>query len=182
MNGARFAVFKAALYGLLAFNVVLFAVAGTVAQALDTAGWWVLLVLFDLESRAGPWTSRPRPRFVMRTLRILAAAGVAAAAFGYLQATAWLDAGNTCLWIAVVILLEAEVRAPVWAAAHRRGFTVTAVVLYSALGALVLAWVWKGAWLDAYDALLWLIAFGTLEMGLLQRPAPVCGPKPAPGA
>jgi small-conductance mechanosensitive channel len=163
------AVFRAALYGLLAFNVALFAVAGTFTQALDTAAWWILLVLFDLESRAAPWTSRALPRFLMRALRLLAAAGVAAAALGYLRAGEWLDAANACLWIAVVILLEAEVRKPEWAAAHRRGFTVTATVLYSALAALILAWGWKGAWLDAYDALLWLIAFGTLEMGLLRR-------------
>jgi hypothetical protein len=179
---SRFAIFRAALYGLLAFNVVLFADAGTFAQALDTAAWWLLLVLFDLESRAAAWTARPLPRFVMRALRILAAGGVAAAAIGYLRTAAWLDAGNACLWIAVVILLETEVRAPVWASAHRRGFVLTSVVLYSALGAFVLAWVWQAAWLDAYDALLWLIAFGTLEMGLLQRPASVREREPTPGA
>jgi hypothetical protein len=35
---------------------------------------------------------------------------------------------------------------------------------------MVLAWLWRGAWLDAYDALLWLIAFMVIEINILRLP------------
>jgi len=43
-----------------------------------------------------------------------------------------------------------------------------ATTLYAGLGALVLVWAWRGEWFDAYDALLWLIAFVTIEIDVLQ--------------
>ena len=38
---------------------------------------------------------------------------------------------------------------------------------YAGLLGLVLAWLLRGEWFDAYDAALWLAALATLEMGLL---------------
>ena len=90
------------------------------------------------------------------------------AAIGYAVQNEWLDAVNTALWIAVVVLLEFEVRSP-GAVARRRGwFTATATTLYAGLGALVLVWAWRGDWFDAYDAALWLTAFAMIEMDVLQ--------------
>ena len=104
----------------------------------------------------------------IRGLRLTAAAAVGAAAIGYAYQSEWLDAVNTGLWIAVVVLLEFEVRSP-GAVARRRGwFTVTATTLYAGLGALVLVWAWRGDWFDAYDAALWLTAFAMIEMDVLQ--------------
>ena len=49
----------------------------------------------------------------------------------------------------------------------RAVFSTVAVLLYGALAALVLIWAARGEWLDAYDALLWLIAFVTIELDLI---------------
>ncbi|MBX3676037.1 MAG: hypothetical protein KF853_03335 [Rhodocyclaceae bacterium] len=32
---------------------------------------------------------------------------------------------------------------------------------------LAVVWAWRGDWLDAWDALLWLVAFFAIEMNVL---------------
>ena len=56
---------------------------------------------------------------------------------------------------------------PAAVATHRQGFTTTAALLYTALGVLVVIWLARGEWMDAWDAALWLTAFSVLEMNLL---------------
>ena len=73
---------------------------------------------------------------------------------------------NSVLWIAVVILLEAEVRFPKLVSNARHAFAATAALLYGGLAVLVVLWAVNGLWFDAYDALLWLIAFATLELNI----------------
>ena len=85
----------------------------------------------------------------------------------------WLDAANLFLWIAVVTLLETEVRRPTALSAHRKAFTTTAVLLYAALGVLVVIWLARGEWMDAWDAALWLSAFGILELEVLRAEAKI---------
>lgn len=69
----------------------------------------------------------------------------------------------------MVALLEVEVRHAAAVARLRAWFARAAAALYSGLGALALAWIWQGEWFDAYDALLWLVAFVTLEINVLWR-------------
>jgi hypothetical protein len=59
------------------------------------------------------------------------------------------------------------VRLPQIVARARRAFAVTAATLYAGLGLLVVVWAADGAWFDAYDAALWLIAFATLELDVI---------------
>ena len=58
----------------------------------------------------------------MGAVRIAAVLAIGAAAIGYLHERAWLDALNAWLWIAVVVLLEFEVRKPDAVRAHRARF------------------------------------------------------------
>jgi CHASE2 domain-containing sensor protein len=90
------------------------------------------------------------------------------AALGYVYEGEWLDAVNSWLWIGVVVLLEFEVRYPRAVDRQRAWFAGVATTLYTGLAALVLVWAWRGEWFDAYDALLWLIAFVTIEIDVLQ--------------
>ena len=165
--------FKAGLYALLAWNTAVYAWSGTASEALDSSAWLVLLVSFELETGSGArgWTG------VLRGCRLAAAAALILATVGYVRDGEWLDAANMGLWVAVVALLEYEVRRPAAAARGRTALVAVALVLYSGLAALVLAWAWRGEWFDAYDALLWLAAFATIEMNLLKfaprRPARV---------
>jgi len=160
--------FKAAVFALLVVNTGIFLVSGTLSEGLDSIAWLALLALFELETgfgrvlRAGPAIA------AVHGVRFAALAAVGAAAMGFLYNNEWLDAANSGLWIAVVVLLEVEVRRPAAVAVHRALFTAAAATLYSGLGLLVLVWLWHGEWFDAYDAALWLVAFATIEMNVLE--------------
>lgn len=166
---SAYAWFKLCVIALLACNAVLFVLAGTANEALDSAAWFALLVLFELESAFALRLRHAHATAVIRGLRLAAALAIGLAAVGYLRDREWLDAANAWLWIAVVALLELEVRRPRSAAAHRPAFVLTAAALYGGLAAVAAAWAWRGEWFDAYDALLWLVAFVTLELDVLGR-------------
>ena len=156
------------MFALLVVNTGIFLVSGTLSEGLDSIAWLALLALFELETgfgrvlRAGPAIA------AVHGVRFAALAAVGAAAMGFLYNNEWLDAANSGLWIAVVVLLEVEVRRPAAVAVHRALFTAAAATLYSGLGLLVLVWLWHGEWFDAYDAALWLVAFATIEMNVLE--------------
>lgn len=159
-----YTAFKLTLFLLLAVDAVLFALDGTAAEGLDSVAWFVLLLLFELETAHAGWIPTRRAAAVVHAVRFAAGVAVVLAWLGYIRGQAWLDTANAGLWIAVVVLLEFKVR-------FGRGLAaldVLAALLYVSLGALVLVWAWRGEWFDAYDAALWLLAFATIEMNLLR--------------
>jgi hypothetical protein len=159
--------FKAAVFGLLAANTAAYVATGTATEALDSAAWLTLLLAFELETGLGGRFAERRLAAVLRGVRLAAAAAIFAAGIGYVLNGEWLDAANVGLWIAVVTLLESEVRYPAFLAAQRTRFTAVAATLYSGLAILVLVWLWQGDWFDAWDAALWLVAFVTIEINVL---------------
>jgi hypothetical protein len=160
------------VFALLACDTAYYLYAGTLSKGLDAAAWLVLLALFALETGFAVHITTPRTAIVMRTVRLTAAAGICVAGIGYVLEQDSLDVANTALWIAVVVLLEIEVRHPGAVARLRTEFTVTAATLYAGLAVLVLIWAWRGEWFDAYDAALWLVAFATIEMDVLAVASP----------
>ncbi len=170
------AVVKASLFAALAANLAIFAWRGEHTEALESAAWLALLLMFDLETRRPAWLHGVRRR-ALDGLRVAALAGILLAEVGYLRSADWLDAVNAALWIAVVLLLEFEVRQPVRAAQHRTGLQTAAGTLYAGLAVLVGAWAWRGEWFDAWDAALWLAAFVLLERNVLQRATVIAAPR-----
>lgn len=166
-----YAWFKAAVFALLVCNTAIYLAFGTASEALDAAAWLVLLALFELETGGGRF-QEARAAAILRGARLVAAAAIVAAAIGYVRGEEWLDAINLGLWIAVVALLELEIRYPHAVAAHRARFTAVATLLYSGLGVPVLVWAGRGEWFDAYDALLWLVAFATIEINVFRAARP----------
>jgi hypothetical protein len=161
--------FKAVLFLLLAVNTAYFAIYATASKGIDAAAWLTLFVLFEAETSFADRLSSARAKAALRLLRLVAAAGVFTATIGYVFEDNALDAVNSALWIAVVVLLELELRFPRVAARHRGIFGAAAVALYGGLGLLVALWALRGMWIDAYDAALWLTAFATLELDILRR-------------
>ena len=159
--------FNAAIFALLACNTAYYGIAGSRGEALDSSAWFALLLLFNVETRSGDSYRASRLAGVVRLARIAAAATVGAAAVQYVRDREWLDAANIGLWIAVVVLLEAELRYPQLVTKRRRWMTEIALLLYSGLLLLMLIWLWREAWMDAYDATLWLIAFAMIELDIL---------------
>lgn len=160
-------MFRAVLFALLAANTAYFAVTGTVSKAIDAGAWLLLLALFEAETRFGARLRSAPQKRVLRTARLVAGAAVVVAAVGYIFENNALDALNSALWIAVVVLLEVEVRYREAVQRVRLAFSSVAVCLYGALALVVVMWAVKSQWFDAYDALLWLVAFATLEVDLV---------------
>ena len=158
---------KLTVFALLACNAAVFSLAGTFTEALDAGAWLTLLALFELETGSGDRIRGRREAAIVHGARLIAAAAVVGAALGYVFDNGWLDAVNSALWIAVVVLLELEVRYPGTVKRHRSAFAASAATLYTGLAALVLVWACRSEWFDAYDALLWLIAFVTIELNVL---------------
>lgn len=162
-------MFKAAVFVLLTGNAGYFALTGANTKALDAGAWLMLLVLFEAETRYAARLRNTRVRFALRAARLVAAAVVVGAALGYVLADNVLDAINSAVWIAVVVLLEAQVRYPQAVARSRMTYAVLAATLYGALVVLVLVWAWRAEWFDAYDALLWIVAFAAIEHDAMAR-------------
>lgn len=170
---------KAIVYVLLASNTAVYGVSGTLNEALDSVAWLILLASFEFETRPGSGPARRSSAALLRGVRLAAAATILGAAAGYVRDGEWLDVFNTGLWIAVVALLEFEVRYAGAVARHRPWFLAATAALFAGLGALAFTWLWRGEWFDAYDAALWLVAFATIEMNVLaaaQRAAVDVGP------
>ncbi len=163
------AFIKPALFALLAVNAVIYATAGRAAEGLDALAWFVLLVLFEMETRWPHWTRVARNAATLDLLRLAAAAGIAIAAAAYLREGEWLDAANAWLWIGVVAVLELEVRLPSLVTRNRTTINVISYALFGALAAVALAWLAQGAWFNGYDAVLWIAAFALIETDLLRR-------------
>lgn len=157
----------AAIFTLLTFNTVAFLASGTLSEALDSVAWLALLVLFEVETGHAAAPRGRRAIAAIHAVRLVATAALIAAMIGYVRAEEWLDVLNVGLWVAVVALLELEVRRPETVMRHRGTFSAAALALYGGLSGLVVAWWWRGDWFYAYDAALWLTAFATLEMDVL---------------
>lgn len=167
-----FVVFKWIIYALLAVDVVLYARYGRLTELIDTAAWLVLLLLFEWET--GGWRLPARWLPALHGVRALASVAVVIAVVGYALEGVWLDFANEVTWLGVIALLELEVRLPASAERLHRLRRWTAGVLYLALVGFLLTWAAMGfgdedpqaAWLDTWDALLWLIAFVVIELNV----------------
>jgi hypothetical protein len=86
------------------------------------------------------------------------------------RALAWLDVFNASLWLLIVVMLELDV----WMQLKEkesRVYTLASgaskVILYSGLLIAALYWGWAGAFIDFWDAFLWLVAFVFIEMNVI---------------
>jgi hypothetical protein len=159
---------KAAIFALLLLNTGIYASVEDRSSALDAIAWLILLVLFEWETTRNRTSHDGRIARLVHVTRIGATLAVILAAGAFIYEQEWIDAANSVLWIAVVILLEFELRFPHIVALQGTGIVTIATLLYGALAALVIVWAWRGEWLDAYDALLWILAFAIIEMDMLR--------------
>lgn len=167
-----FEVFKWIVYALLAVDVALYARYGRLTELIDTAAWLVLLLLFEWET--GGWRLPSRWLPLLHGVRALAAVAIVVAVIGYALERVWLDFANEMVWLGVIALLELELRLPASAVRLHRLRRLVAAALYLALVGFLLTWAAMGfsdedpqaAWLDTWDALLWLVAFVVIELNV----------------
>lgn len=86
------------------------------------------------------------------------------------RALAWVDVFNASLWLLIVVMLELDV----WmqlrdkqSRAYELASGASKVILYSGLLIAALYWGWAGAFIDFWDAFLWLVAFVFIEMNVI---------------
>jgi len=156
--------FKLAIVVLLTVNVVIYAVADTLTSAVDALTWLMLLVLYELEANG----AIPMAENTLHGIRSVLIAVIALVFVSYVHEKEWLDVVNSALWFVLIALLELEVRRPDKVYKYRQSYWLATVTVFAGLIAMVIAWAWQSAWLDVYDAALWIVAFGSIEVDIFQ--------------
>lgn len=164
--------FKLAILVLLMLNTVIYAFVDTLTSTVDALAWLVLLVMYELETNSN---NLPIAETIMQAIRYGLIALIALVFVSYLQDSEWLDVANSLLWFGLIALLELEVHKPVLVMRHDHLFWLLTLTTFIGLIAMAVIWLWQGAWLDGYDAALWIVAFGLIEVDIfnfLKRKAP----------
>ena len=156
--------FKLAIVVLLTVNVVIYAVADTLTSAVDALAWLALLVLYELEANG----AIPMAENTLHGIRGILIAVIALVFVSYVHDSEWLDVVNSVLWFLLIALLELEVRWPDKVYQYRQSYWLATVTVFAGLFAMVIAWFFQSAWLDVYDAILWIVAFGSIEVDIFQ--------------
>lgn len=170
--------FKWTVYALLALNVYLFIVTQTLIEGLDSLAWVLLLLLLEWEtSRLGRQVLPRWEQGLIHGLRLVATALIVWAAWEYSAAEyvavhGRLDQFNAWLWLAVVLVLEYEVRWPIFRR-QWQWWLINAVKITLYGGLLLIAVLWgvsdePGAWFDCYDAVLWILCFFAIELNVFR--------------
>ncbi|AEG00168.1 hypothetical protein [Methylomonas methanica] len=156
---------KLLILALLSINAVTYAIVDTLTTAIDALTWLILLLIYELETHSNqlPITEKTLER--ARSALIVVIVWVF---FSYFKESEWLDVANSLLWFALIALMELEVRRPDIVIRHTTVCWILTVGIFTGLLAMAGVWLWQQAWLDAYDALLWITAFGLIEADLVQ--------------
>jgi len=164
--------FKLAILVLLMLNTVIYAFVDTLTSTVDALVWLILLVMYELETNSN---NLPISETIMQAIRYGLIALISLVFVSYLQDSEWLDVANSLLWFGLIAMLEFEVHKPALVMRHGHLFWLLTLTIFIGLIAMAVIWLWQGAWLDGYDAALWIVAFGLIEVDIfnfLKRKAP----------
>ena len=156
--------FKLVIVVLLALNAVIYALVDTLTSAVDALAWLVLLVMYELEANGVV----PLAENTLSKIRDVLIAVIVGVFVSYVHDSEWLDVVNSVLWFLLIALLESEVRWPDKVFKYRQSYWLATVLVFAGLIAMVMVWAWQLAWLDVYDATLWIIAFASIEVDIFQ--------------
>jgi hypothetical protein len=156
--------FKLAIVVLITLNAVIYAMVDTLTSAIDALAWLVLLVLYELEANGAV----PMAEKMLHGIRNVLIAVIGLVFVSYVQDSEWLDVTNSAFWFLLIALLELEVRWPDKVFKYQQSYWLATVSVFAGLIAMVIAWAWQSAWLDVYDATLWIVAFASIEVDIFQ--------------
>ena len=164
---------KLGLLLLLVTNATLFLTRGEYNDSFDSMAWIVLMVLYEVETGNLPLLRPSIPH--LPWIRQVAVGVVVLAELSYLIEGAWLDGLYSLLWLLVVILFEIESRYPGKVETHPRLFRMAGLSLILGMMGVIGAWLLDGAYFNAYDGLIWSLAFLIIDLDLMasaldQRP------------
>ncbi len=156
--------FKLTIVALIALNAVIYAMVDTLVSAVDALAWLMLLVLYELETNGNALIAE----IILHRLRGFLIAVIVLVFVSYVHDGELLDVVNSALWFTLIALLELEVRWPDKVFEHQQSYWWATLTVFAGLIAMVIAWAWQSAWLDVYDATLWIVAFGSIEVDIIQ--------------
>lgn len=156
--------YKLTILALLSLNVFIYPLVDTWVSAVDALAWVILLVMFELETLKDFAPNQATLHKIRNGLIVV----IALVLIIYLFDHEWLDIINSILWFGLIALLELEVRHPEKVQEYGRTFWIANIAVFAGLMSLVGVWAWQGSWLDAYDAALWIAAFGVIEVDIFR--------------
>jgi len=156
--------FKLAILVLLTLNAVIYTFVDTLTSTVDALAWLILLVMYELETNSN---NLPIAETIMQSIRYGLIALISLVFVSYLQDSEWLDVVNSLLWFGLIAMLELEVHKPALVMRYGQLFWLLTVVTFIGLIMMAGIWLWQGVWLDGYDAALWIVAFGLIEVDIL---------------
>ena len=155
--------FKLWILILLTINVFIYAAIDTLTTSADALAWVLLLLSFELEAQNKPICFSPNTLHNIRNALITA---IVLVFLFYIHDNDWLDVINAVIWFALIALLELEIRWSATVAKYRYVLHSASIALFISLLGMVVCWLWHSAWLDAYDAALWIAAFALIEVDI----------------
>jgi hypothetical protein len=166
-------VFKTAKYtifGLLVVDMLVYLWGSTLNEALDSVGWLFLLGAFEYESTslhenyASTWE-----KYLLMAVQTVGYGITLKVTITYGVTHEWLDLANSILWLLVCASIAYDIYAPGdYEGAEWRVRNALKMTLYMALVAIAITWGVEGAWLDFYDAALWILCFAVVELNIFE--------------
>lgn len=170
-SGRGFAAFKAIVYTLLIVDAALLYLYGNWREVVEQSGWLLILAAFEWESGRGLLArdvTRGSDGRKHRFASILELAGYALAVFSwgaYGLAAEWQNFGNATLWLLIAAALAYDLHVPGrYGGGEWRLRNIGKSALYLGVAGIALSWGLDGAWLDFWDAMIWLTCFFVIEL------------------
>jgi len=164
IKSLQYSAFKITIVLLLAINIFLYGFTDTLTNAVDEVAWLSLLILYELEANGIAIASEAALNKARDALIVV----IVLVFLSYAKSQEWLDVINFLLWIALIALLEVEVRWPEKIIGYPNTYRWSKIGIFGGLIVMVAAWARRSEWLDMYDAMLWIIAFFTIESDVHQ--------------
>lgn len=161
----EYPAFKFVILGLLIVNAIIYALVDTITSTIDAITWLILLIIYEMETHTN---GLPLPEKTLTMMRSVLIGLIVLVFFSYLRDKEWLDVINASLWFALIAIMETEVRWPSVVMRNSHLFWLMTISVFSGLIGMAAVWLWQHNWLDAYDAILWIIAFGSIEADIMQ--------------
>jgi hypothetical protein len=174
---AYFPYFKWTVYTLLVINIALFYfVRHNTSAALDDFAWLILVAVFEIETvTLDEIQSNKIKKYLLIFLNIVGYLLIVVATIEYcspeyIAQEGTLDIWNSFTWLILIAILQYDVYYP--GSYSRLEWLIRnslKIVLYIALIVYTILWgVDDGKFVDFWDAFLWILAFFTIEMNILE--------------